>query len=128
MMKRDLNEFEKYANKKLNLNILIWVIIIFSLFLITQCGRNHQLKKDVSNIRKELKNDYEESIKKRELVIDSLRKDNQLKRYEIDKMNIKIDSLDKVKNKIRIKYLDKINDIKEMDSEEIKKYWHEEFN
>jgi hypothetical protein len=43
-------------------------------------------------------------------------------------MNDKIDSLDKVKNKIKIKYIDRIQEIKVMDSEKIKNYWNGEFN
>lgn len=113
--------------KKIGLNILIWVIIIFLLFSLNQCSRNFELKKEVSKIRKEMKTDYEERIKKRELIIQRLQKDNQLKKIEIDRMNDKIDSLDKVKEKIKIKYVDRIKEIKIMDSEKIKNYWDGQF-
>lgn len=113
--------------KKIGLNILIWVIIIFLLFSLNQCSRNFELKKEVSKIRKEMKTDYEERIKKRELIIQRLQKDNQLKKIEIDRMNDKIDSLDKVKRKIQIKYVDRIKEIKIMDSEKIKNYWDGQF-
>jgi hypothetical protein len=43
-------------------------------------------------------------------------------------MNNKIDSLDKVKSKIQIKYVDRVRGIKIMSSEEIKNYWDGEFN
>lgn len=43
-------------------------------------------------------------------------------------MNHKIDSLDKIKSKIIIKYVDRIKDIKVMDSQKIKNYWDGEFN
>ena len=43
-------------------------------------------------------------------------------------MNDKIDSLDKVKSKIKIKYIDRYKEIKGMDVEEIKNYWNEELN
>lgn len=79
-------------------------------------------------MRKELKKDYEERISKRDKTIKSLENDNRLKKIEIQKMNDKIDSLDKVKSKIRIKYVDRIRDIKVMDSEAIKNYWYGEFN
>ena len=75
-----------------------------------------------------MKTDYEEQIKKRELIIQGLRKDNQLKKIQIERMNDKIDSLDKVKNKIKIKYVDRIKEIKVMDSEKINNYWNEQFN
>lgn len=124
----DLNEFEKYANKKMNLNILIWVSLVFSFFLMNQCNRSNDLKKEISTMRKELKKDYDEKISKRELMIESLQKDNKLKKIEIAKMNYKIDSLDKIKSKIRIKYVDRIKHINVMGSEEIKNYWNGEFN
>ena len=79
-------------------------------------------------MRKELKIDYQERIKQREIIIDSLNKDNQLKKTKIEEMNNKIDSLNEIKNKIITKYKEKIKDIKIMDSEKIKKYCYEEFN
>lgn len=127
-MEVDLREFEKYANKKMNLNILIWVSLIFSFFLMNQCNHSKDLKKEISTMRTELKKDYDDKISKRELIIQSLQKDNKLKKIQIEKMNDKIDSLDKVKNKIKIKYVDRIKDIKVMGSEEIKNYWNGEFN
>jgi biopolymer transport protein ExbB/TolQ len=113
--------------KKIGLNVLIWVIIIFSLFLLNQCSRNIELKKEVTKIRKEMKTDYEERIKKRELIIQGLEKDNQVKKLQIERMIEKIDSLDKVKEKIKIKYVDRIQEIKVMDSEKIKNYWDGQF-
>ena len=98
------------------------------LFSLNQCNRNRQLKNEISKIRTELKKDYEEKIKKRELIIEKLKKDNDLKKIEIDKINNSIDSLDKVKNKIMLKYKYITKEIKIMDSEKIKKYWYEEFN
>jgi hypothetical protein len=124
----DLEEFEKYANRKVNLNILIWVSLIFTFFLMNQCNSKNDLKEEISTMRKELKNEYEEKISKREIIIQSLQKDNKLKKIQIEKMNDKIDSLDKVKSKIKIKYVDRIKDIRVMGSEEIKNYWNGEFN
>ena len=124
----DLEQFEKYANRKINLNILIWVSLIFTFFLMNQCNGKNDLKEQIATMRKELKNDYEEKISKREIIIQSLEKDNKLKKIQIEKMNDKIDSLDRVKSKIKIKYVDRIRDIKVMGSEEIKNYWNVEFN
>jgi len=124
----DLEQFEKYANRKINLNILVWVSLIFTFFLMNQCNGKNDLKEQISKMRKELKNDYEGKISKREIIIQSLEKDNKLKKIQIEKMNNKIDSLDKVKSKIHIKYVDRIKDIRVMGSEEIKNYWNGEFN
>jgi hypothetical protein len=122
-----MKEFD-ISNKKIGLNILLWVLVIFVLLSLNQWSRNYQLKREISKIRKEMKKDLEEQIKARELVIQKLRKDNDFKRGEIEKMNQKIDSLEKVKNKIKIKYVDIVKDINDMDAEQIKNYWDEEFN
>jgi hypothetical protein len=124
----DSSELRSLSSRKISVAVLIWVVLIFLMFAVNQCSRNNQLKQEVSKMRKELKTDYEERIKKRELIIQGLQKDNQLKKNQIDRMNDKIDSLDKVKRKIQIKYVDRIKEIKIMDSEKIKNYWDGEFN
>jgi len=124
----DSSELRALSSRKISVAVLMWVVLIFLMFAVNQCSRNNQLKREVSKMRKELKTDYEERIKKRELIIQRLQKDNQLKKIEIDRMNDKIDSLDKVKRKIQIKYVDRIKEIKIMDSEKIKNYWDGEFN
>ena len=123
----DSSELRELSSRKISVAVLIWVVLIFLIFAVNQCSSNNQLKREISKIRKELKTDYEERIKKRELIIQRLEKDNQLKKIEIDRMNDKIDSLDKVKRKIQIKYVDRIKEIKIMDSEQIKKYWDGQF-
>ena len=124
----NLSKFEESANKKLNLSVFIWVVLIFSLFLLNQCNSSNNLKKEISKLRKELKIDYEEKIAKRDSIIKSLEKDNEFKKNQISKMISKIDSLDRVKGKIRIKYIDRIREIRVMDSEQVKNYWDEQFN
>ena len=124
----DSNDFREFSSRKISISVLIWVVLIFLMLGFNQWTRNVQLKREVSKIRKELKTDYEERIKNRVLIIHRLQKDNQLKKKEIDRMNDKIDSLDKVKSKIKIKYVNRIQEIKYMDSEQIKKYWDGQFN
>lgn len=116
------------SKKKIGVNVLVWVVIIFILFSLNQCNRNRQLKKELSKTRTELKKDYEARIKQRELNIETLKIDNEIKRNQIERMNNKIDSLDNVKNKIIVKYIDRIKEIKVMDSKEINNYWNEQFN
>lgn len=117
-----------FVNKKISVSLLLWIIIIFILFSLNQWARTVQLKSEIKNIRKEHKNDIQEKIKTRELLIEKLRKDNDFKRQQIESMNDKIDSLNKVKSKIKIKYIDKYKEIKGMDAEQIKNYWNNEFN
>ena len=116
------------SKKKIGVNVLVWLTIIFIVFSLNQCNRNRQLKNEISKIRTELKKDYEARIKQRELKIETLKIDNEIKRNQIEKMNNKIDSLDNVKNKIIVKYIDRIKEIKVMDSQEINNYWNEQFN
>ena len=116
------------SKKKIGVNVLVWLTIIFILFSLNQCNRNRQLKKELSKTRTELKKDYEKRIKQRELNIETLKIDNEIKRNQIERMNNKIDSLDNVKNKIIVKYIDRIKEIKVMDSQEINNYWNEQFN
>jgi len=124
----DSSELRELSSRKISVAVLIWVVLIFLMLAVNQWNRNVQLNREVSKIRKELKTDYEERIKNRVLIIHRLQKDNQLKKKEIDRMNDKIDSLDKVKSKIKIKYVNRIQEIKYMDSEQIKKYWDGQFN
>ena len=124
----DIYKIKQLKEKKISVITLICILIIFIIFFFNQCSSNYSLKKEISNMRKELKIDYQERIKQREIIIDSLNKDNQLKKTKIEEMNNKIDSLNEIKNKIITKYKEKIKDIKIMDSEKIKKYWYEEFN
>jgi len=124
----DSSELRELSSRKISVAVLIWVVLIFLMLAVNQWNRNVQLKREVSKIRKEMKTDYEERIKKRELIIQGLQKDNQLKQVQIDRMNDRIDSLDKVKSKIKIKYVNRIQEIKFMDSEQIKKYWDGQFN
>lgn len=116
------------SKKKIGVNVLVWLTIIFIVFSLNQCNRNRQLNREISKIRTELKKDYEAKIKQRELKIETLKIDNEIKRNQIEKMNNKIDSLDNVKNKIIVKYIDRIKEIKVMDSQEINNYWNEQFN
>lgn len=119
---------QDYRNKKISLNILIWVLVVFVFFSLNQLAKNYQLQKQLSKIKKDSKDEIEQRIKQREIIIYELRKDNNYKRMQIDKMNQKIDSLEKVKSKIKIKYINIKKNINDMDAQKIKKYWNEEFN
>jgi len=113
---------------KIKLNIIIWVIIVFILFLLNQAYNNFQLKSDISKIRKKQKKEIQNNIENREKVIERLKAENKTYKTEVKDLIIKIDSLQRIKTKIQIKYVDRISNIKVMDSEQIKKYWDEEFN
>lgn len=113
---------------KVKLNIVLWVLIIFLLFLLNQMSNNNRLKSDLSKYRKNHKKEIEQKIDTRDKIIKKLTTENRNYKNEIEEMMLKIDSLQRVKRKIQIKYVDRISNIKIMDSEQIKNYWHEEFN
>ncbi len=119
---------QDFRNKKISLNLLMWLLVVFVFFSLNQLARNYQLKKELSKVKKDMKKEIEDRIKKRDEQIYQLRKDNNFKRIQIEKMNQKIDSLEKVKNKIKIKYINIKKDINDMDAQRIKNYWNEEFN
>lgn len=75
-----------------------------------------------------MKMDYEQRIKAREKTISELEKENEKSRKEIHTINLRLDSIQKVKNKVEIKYINSKNKIKIMDADKIKDYWNEEFN
>ena len=113
---------------KINLNIVLWIVVVFLLFLVNQMSNNSQLKSDLSKYRKKDKKEIEKNIDNRDKIIEKLEAENRNYKIEIQDMIIKIDSLQRIKRKIQIKYVDKISNIKIMDSEQIKNYWDEEFN
>ena len=91
---------QDFRNKKISLNLLMWLLVVFVFFSLNQLARNYQFKKELSKFKKDMKKEIEDRIKKRDEQIYQLRKDNNFKRIQIEKMNQKIDSLEKVKNKI----------------------------
>ena len=116
------------TEKKVNLYIVIWIIILFLLFSLNQFRTNYQLKNQLSEIRENLKNVYQQRIKTREGLIKKLRSENELSLKEIQRRIKTIDSLNTIKQKIQVKYVRILKDIKVMDAEQLKKYWNEEFN
>ena len=72
------------SKKKIGVNVLVWLTIIFIVFSLNQCNRNRQLNREISKIRTELKKDYEARIKQRELKIETLKIDNEIKRNQIE--------------------------------------------
>lgn len=60
----DSPELRELSSRKISVAILLWVMLIFSMFFVNQCSKNNQLKRQISKMRKEMKTDYEERIKK----------------------------------------------------------------
>ena len=80
-------------------------------------------KEQIESLKKE-KNDLIQKSNKR---IEILRNDNRKKDLIIKSAYTKIDSLEKVKQKVKIKYEIKYKEIEKFNSEQVKKYWENEF-
>lgn len=113
---------------KVNSNIFIWVLIICILIFLNIKYNNFQSNSDLSKYRENQKKEIRKNIENRDLIIKKLELENNKFKMEINDMNTRIDSLQQLKIKIQIKYVDRVSNIKIMDSEEIKNYWYEEFN
>ena len=88
---------------KINLNIVLWIVVVFLLFLVNQMSNNSQLKSDLSKYRKKDKKEIEKNIDNRDKIIEKLEAENRNYKIEIQDMVIKIDSLQRIKRKIQIK-------------------------
>ena len=97
------------------------IITVFTFFMARRYKK--QYEKGLSEIRAE----KEKDIKLRDLRIRALQWDNMLKDFKIESANQKIDSLEQVKQKIVIRYKDRYKEIESFTSDEITKYWQNEF-
>ena len=113
---------------KISLNLVLWIVIILIFSILNQMLNNSRLKSDLSKLRKNNKKEIQKNIQARDKIIERLKSENKNYKIEIDEMLDRIDSLNRVKKKIQIKYVKSVSNIKIMDSKEIKNYWDEEFN
>jgi hypothetical protein len=73
---------------------------------------------------KEIKNE----IKFREGIIEKYEQEIEYQNQKIVKLNNQVDSLNKLKSKVEIRYKKEIAKVKQMDAKEITNYWDAEFN
>ena len=109
------------------LSLLIVTIILSSIFMLQSYSSNRRLKKLYESEIEKTKKKYLEEIRQKEENIKNLLNDNKNQDKIIEKANKSIDSLQKVKNRVEIKYKWKYKEIELYNTEQIKNYWKNEF-
>lgn len=116
----------------INEKLFSWIISVAFLvclyFLLSVYKQNRELEKYRDNSIEELKKQKEEMIKANYHYIDSLK--SSIRQYEIaiDKANTTLDSLYKVKAKVKYVYIEKIKEIKGFNANSLTNYWKDELS
>lgn len=113
--------------------LLKWLVVIFTILLVylfsVLVGQNNKMH-DYFELNKGLIRKYAKEkdslieVKNKEIAI--LIELNNQRQIKIEKALDVIDSLQKEKNKIKIVYKDRKGKIKELNSDELEKYWKDE--
>ncbi len=109
------------------LSLLIITIILSSIFMLQSYSSNRRLKKLYESEIQKTKKKYLEDIRQREENIQNLLIKNKQQDEVIKQANKSIDSLQKLKNRVEIKYKWKYKEIELYNTEQIKNYWKNEF-
>jgi cell division protein FtsL len=109
------------------LSLLIVTIILSSIFMLQSYSTNRRLKKLYESEIEKTKKKYLEEIRQKEENIKNLLNDNKKQDRMIEQANKSIDSLQKVKSRVEIKYKWKYKEIELYNTEQIKNYWKNEF-
>lgn len=121
-MKVDIDKKYKY----LTYVLFVLVIILIVFMTITKISE-FRYKKEYRNKVKSLENEKKELIEQSEKKILLLNRDNRLKDEIIKNAYVTIDSLEKVKQQVEIRYIIKYKQIDKFNSEQVKNYWENEF-
>ena len=120
------------AKFDINEKLFSWIISVALLvclyFLLSVYKQNREVEKYRDNSIEELKKQKEEMIKANYHYIDSLK--SSIRQYEIaiDKANTTLDSLSKVKAKVKYVYIEKIKEIKGFNANSLTNYWKDELS
>lgn len=116
----------------INIKFLAWFAVIFLLlslyFNISQHIKNKELQEYKDTTLEELKAEKDSIINAKELHIESLVKDNELKDVIILDAKERYDSLEISKSKVRVIYRVKYKEIEVFNANEVENYWNDEFN
>lgn len=120
------------ANFNFNGKIFSFIISVAFLvclyFLLSVYRQNRELEKYRDNSIEELKKQKEEMIKSNYHYIDSLKSSIRQYEIDIDKANTTLDSLSKVKAKVKYVYIEKIKEIKGFNANSLTNYWKDELS
>jgi hypothetical protein len=115
------------SREKFILFLLAVTVALSVIFLLQSYSSARRYKKLYETEANKDKKEIQEDIKRRNKIIDSLLNENAKQEIIIKKANFSLDSLEKVKNKVQIKYKTKYKEIELYNTEDIKNYWKNEF-
>jgi hypothetical protein len=119
---------EDFWGRKIPLSYVGWGIIIATAFMLNMCTSKLQYKRAYESERKAKLKEIKNEIKFREGIIEKYEQEIEYQNKKIVKLNNQVDSLNKLKSKVEIRYKKEIAKVKQMDAKEITNYWDAEFN
>ena len=109
-----------------------WIITVAFLvclyFLLSVYRQNRELDKYRDNSIEQIKIEKEKVIKANYDYIDSLKSEINSYQISINKANTTIDSLSKVKSKVKYIYIEKIKEIQGLNANSLTNYWKNELS
>jgi hypothetical protein len=109
-----------------------WIITVAFLvclyFLLSVYRQNRELEKYRDNSIEQIKIEKEKVIKANYDYIDSLKSEINSYQISINKANTRIDSLSKVKSKVKYIYIEKIKEIQGLNANSLTNYWKNELS
>lgn len=115
------------SREKFILFLLAVTVTLSVIFLLQSYSSARRYRKLYETEANKDKKQIKEDIERRNKIIDSLLNENSKQEIIIKKANFSLDSLEKVKNKVQIKYKTKYKEIELYNTEDIKNYWKNEF-
>lgn len=110
-------------------NILLTVILVLCLFLWNRTNSEKNHLKSTSNLYMKKYNQISiDNIAKREKQIKFLQLQIIKKQKLIDKSFSKLDSLNKLKTKVNVIYVNKLKEVNDFNSNQLENYFNEELN
>ena len=116
----------------MNEKLFSWIITVAFLvclyFLLSVYRQNRELEKYRDNSIEQIKIEKEKVIKSNYDYIDSLKSEINSYQISINKANTTIDSLSKVKSKVKYIYIEKIKEIQGLNANSLTNYWKNELS
>jgi len=115
-------------NEKLFSWIISMAFLVCLYFLLSVYRQNRELEKYRDNSIEQIKIEKEKVIKANYDYIDSLKSEINSYQISINKANTTIDSLSKVKSKVKYIYIEKIKEIQGFNANSLTNYWKDELS
>ena len=109
-------------------SVILVICIVFGYFYYTLSSENKRIKETFNSQINSLKIEKDSIINASQNRIDSVSFLNIPLLSEIARLKLKLDSVSRVKQSIRIIYKDKLKEIDTFENTDILNYWKDEFN